>query len=147
MTGPDYCACMWDNSWVPLKFPTNQWENPYADCRAYEVCTSGGKHPESALNNLFNRKLQSGEKREKWTRRIHPEDVCPLPAQHECRALADPRQRQGRAFPLGPISFIFMQSSGKNCPNNRLAPPLWEILDPPLITANSRCLTSCCRGG
>ena len=44
--------------------------------------------------------------------------------------------------PQGPISFIFMQFSGNNWPNNRLAPPpgggwigapLWEILCPPLI--------------
>ena len=37
--------------------------------------------------------------------------------------------RQGRAPPLGPISFIFMQVLGKFWPINRLAHPLWEILD------------------
>ena len=45
--------------------------------------------------------------------------------------------------PLGPISFIFRQFSGKIWPNNRFAPtpwkltppapPVWEILDPPLL--------------
>ena len=52
---------------------------------------------------------------------------------------------QGRApgtlaSPLDPIAFIFKQFSEGNCPNNRLAPwpwgmapPVWEILDPPLV--------------
>ena len=41
-------------------------------------------------------------------------------------AVADLRGHQGCASPLpGPISFIFMQFSGKNWPNNRvLAQPL-----------------------
>ena len=46
--------------------------------------------------------------------------------------------RGGRAPPLGPSSFIFMQFSEKIWPNNGLAPPPWrlappvgEILDPP----------------
>ena len=29
---------------------------------------------------------------------------------------------------LGPISFIFTQFWEKNCPDNRLAPPVWEPL-------------------
>ena len=45
--------------------------------------------------------------------------------------------RQRCPDPLDPIYFIFMQFSGKNWPNNRLAPPrwgwyrhsAWEILD------------------
>ena len=40
--------------------------------------------------------------------------------------------------PLSSIFFIFMQFLAKIMPNNRLAPggwrPLWEILDPPLLT-------------
>ena len=46
---------------------------------------------------------------------------------------------QGRAPPLGPISFTFIQFSGKIWPNNRLAlpfglaPRVSEILDPPLF--------------
>ena len=36
--------------------------------------------------------------------------------------------------PLGTISFTFMPFSGKIWPNNRLASPVWKILDPPLQT-------------
>ena len=41
-----------------------------------------------------------------------------------------------RTYAPGPISFIFMQFSGKKLRNYRLAPPspVWEILDPPLIS-------------
>ena len=34
--------------------------------------------------------------------------------------------------PLGPNSFIFMQFWGIFSPNNRLAPPPWELAPPPL---------------
>ena len=35
-----------------------------------------------------------------------------------------------RAVPLGPISMQFLAIM---LPNNRLVPPVWEILDPPLV--------------
>ena len=48
-------------------------------------------------------------------------------------------RRQGHTPTLGPNSFIFMQFFGKIWPNNSLAPPpwklaphVWEILDPSL---------------
>ena len=47
----------------------------------------------------------------------------------------------GGMHPLNPISFIFMQYSTKILTTNRflpqtqkLAPPVWEILDPPLLS-------------
>ena len=49
-------------------------------------------------------------------------------------------ERQKRAPPLGRNPFIFMQFTSKNLQSNRLAhcsrelePPVWEILDPPLL--------------
>ena len=55
-------------------------------------------------------------------------------------ALVCPRGRQGRAPPLNPISFIFMQFSAKTLPKNRFSPQtqgveasVWEILDQSLI--------------
>ena len=38
--------------------------------------------------------------------------------------------------PLSPHSFIFMQFSAKILLNNRFLPPIWEILDPPLLVAS-----------
>ena len=57
--------------------------------------------------------------------------------------------RQGR--PPGPISFIFIQFSAKILSNNRFLSklrdwhpcPVWDILDPPLLT-NIFALTECC---
>ena len=56
-------------------------------------------------------------------------------------ALVCPRGHQGRAPPLNPISFIFMQFSEKTLPNNRFLPQtqgvdvsVWEILDQLLIS-------------
>ena len=48
-------------------------------------------------------------------------------------SLADPRMVSGTHTPLGTISFIVMQFSGKSLPNNRLVPP-----PPPLGLAPSR---------
>ena len=48
-------------------------------------------------------------------------------------AVVDPRGRKGPASPLWPKMSSFSCSFGKNWPNNRLAPPVWEILDPSLV--------------
>ena len=51
----------------------------------------------------------------------------------------------GMHAPLGPVSFVFMQFSAQMLPNNEflpqtqgLAPPIWEILDPPLYSDTHR---------
>ena len=48
------------------------------------------------------------------------------------------------APPCGPISFIFVQFSGNNWPNNRLAPPLWSWRLPSGKSCISHCL--CMKG-
>ena len=41
----------------------------------------------------------------------------------------------------GPISLIFIQFSAKILLNDRLALPVWEILDPPLIFVHTACIS------
>ena len=65
--------------------------------------------------------------------------VCYLSLQLRVHALADLGCARDAPPLSGPISFIFMHFPAKILPNDRLsaqtqglAPPVWEILDPPL---------------
>ena len=53
-------------------------------------------------------------------------------------ALADPRERHGRAVPLGPISFNFMQFAEKYLPINGFVPPPFGVGTPSPTSGQSQ---------
>ena len=62
--------------------------------------------------------------------------VCLVSMRNICSCNRWRRKGGGtRDVPLGPI-FIFMQNNRLVSPLLRLVPPVWEILDPPLISIN-----------